>query len=93
MKGFKKGQSGNPAGRPKGTPNKTTEEIRTILQDFLSKNLDGIQESYESLDAKEKLTFIDRLLKHILPAPLHPLEKLTPEQLDEIINKLKNGEL
>ena len=83
----------NKKGRPKGTPNKTTEEIRALLQEFLSKNLEDIQDSYNSLEAKDKLTFIDRLLRHVLPPVLHPLERLTPDQLDEVILKLKEGTL
>ena len=90
-RGFKKGISGNPAGRPKGVPNKTTEELRSLVKQFVAGNWEDIQSQYDALEPKEKLTFLERLLKHVLPAPLHDLEKLTDQQLDELITKLKNG--
>ena len=86
---FKTGISGNPNGRPKGSPNKTTDEIRTMLQDFISDNLETLQADFEALEPKDRLTFIERLFKYILPAPLNELERVTDDQLDEIINKLK----
>ena len=87
---YKKGESGNPAGRPKGAPNKTTEEIRTMLQDFITANIESLQADFQAMEPKERLSFFERLLKHILPAPLPELERLTDEQLDELIEKLKN---
>ena len=88
---YKKGQSGNPDGRPKGTPNKATEELRKLVKQFVAGNWEDIQTQYDALEPKEKLMFMERLLKHVLPAPLHDLEKLTDQQLDELIQKLKNG--
>lgn len=87
---FKTGISGNPKGRPKGKPNRTTDEIRTMLQDFISDNMETLQEDFDQLKPNERLTFIERMLKHVMPAPLQELERLTDEQLNEIINRLKN---
>jgi hypothetical protein len=91
--GLHKGQTNNPEGRPAGKPNKTTEELRKIFIQFLDKNLANMQTNYNKLDARDKLLFIERMAKLVLPRPLHPLETLSDEQLDEIIQKLKNGEL
>ncbi|HAH58630.1 MAG TPA: hypothetical protein DCL86_10825 [Bacteroidales bacterium] len=88
---FEKGVSGNPKGRPKGTPNKTSDEIRNLIQDFIDKNMETLQADYESLEPKDRLNFIERLFKHVLPAPLHELERLTDEQLDELITRLKKN--
>lgn len=88
---FEKGVSGNPKGRPKGTPNKTSDEIRNLIQDFIDKNMETLQADYEALEPKDRLNFIERLFKHVLPAPLQELERLTDEQLDELINRLKKN--
>jgi len=85
----KKGTVNNPNGRPKGTPNKSTDELRTLLQNFIDDNMETLQADFDKLEPKDRLNFIDRLLKHVLPAPLQELERLTDEQLDELITRLK----
>jgi hypothetical protein len=51
--------------------------------------METLQADFDLLEPKDRLNFIDRLLKHVLPAPLQELERLTDEQLDELINRLK----
>lgn len=89
--GLKKGMTNNPNGRPRGKPNKSTDELREIVQKFLEDNLETMQKDYDSLEPKERLAFIEKLFKHVLPAPLQELERLTDDQLDELINRLKNA--
>jgi|GEM_PF-1376582 len=67
MAKFKPGESGNPDGRPKGTPNRTTAQIKNLLNEFVSQNLDDIQEQYNKLDASEKLQFFEKVLRYVLP--------------------------
>lgn len=86
---MKKGHTNNPNGRPKGKPNRSTDELRSLLQSFIDANIETMQADYDSLEPKDRLNFIERLLKHVLPAPLQELEKLTDEQLDTLIYKLK----
>lgn len=86
---MKKGHTNNPNGRPKGKPNRSTDELRNLLQSFIDANIETMQADYDSLEPKDRLNFIERLLKHVLPAPLQELEKLTDEQLDTLIYKLK----
>ena len=71
---FEKNVSGNPKGKPKGAVNKTTRELREIINEFLSKNLDKIQDDFDKLEPKEKLLFIDKMLKHILPPKVEEVE-------------------
>ncbi len=87
--GLQKGTTNNPNGRPKGKPNRTTDELRAMVQNFVDNNLQTLQADFDLLEPKDRLNFIDRLLKHVLPAPLQELERLTDEQLDELINRLK----
>ena len=87
---FKGGdQNINRSGRPKGKPNKTTEAIRAVLADFIAANIEDIQKEYNTLKPSEKLQFIDKLLKHILPAPLPDYELMTEEQFNTYIQELK----
>lgn len=85
-----KGTVNNPNGRPKGKPNRTTDELRAMVQNFIDANLQTLQTDFDKLEPKDRLAFIERLLKHVLPAPLQELDRLTDEQLDELINRLKS---
>lgn len=76
-------------GRPAGKPNKTTDELRTMVQNFIDDNLPTLQTDFDSLEAKDRLAFIERLLKHVLPPPLSELDRLTPDQLNDLYEKLK----
>jgi hypothetical protein len=81
---FKPGQSGNPTGRPKNVPNKSTTEIKSLMQSFISENIETLQRDFDALEAKDRLMFFERALKFILPT----------QQSNEInINSLSNDEL
>ncbi len=83
----------NKGGRPVGSKNKASEAIRKQLQDFLEVNLSTLQKDFDCLKPAERLAFVEKLCRHVLPRPLHPLETLTDAQLDMIIQQLKRGEL
>lgn len=87
---FQTGKSGNPKGRKKGSKNKTPEEIRQLIQNFIERNIDTLQTDFDKLSPDKKLQFIEKLFSHVLPKPMNELERLTDEQLDEIINRLRN---
>jgi len=93
---FKKGASGNTAGRPKGVGNKLPNTLRKNILDFISTEFKNIQSVYDELPPKEKLRFYVDLLQYSLPK-LQAMsldidfDKMSEEQLDEIIERLKNS--
>ena len=86
---FRKGKSGNPKGKPVGTKSKTTEEIRGIFQTFLEANLETMQADFDKLEPKDRLQFIEKVAKMIIPAPI-TLESLNDAALDALLDRLKN---
>ena len=82
--GLPKGKTNNPAGRPKGSLNRTTTEIKEMINQFISGNLEDLQNNYDLLDPKDKLQFFRDLLKFVIPA----------KESNEInINALSDNEL
>ena len=88
--GFKTG------GRVKGTLNKTTTEIKEMINQFISGNIEDLQKNYDSLEPEKKLQFFRDLLKFVLPTQNQSeinINQLTESELDKlidgIVNKLK----
>jgi len=54
-------------GRTIGTPNRVTSDLRTSINDFLGNNIDTLQENFDKLEPKDKIYFIERLLKYSIP--------------------------
>lgn len=82
-------------GRKAGTPNKATKELREQVSAFLSKNWSQVQKEFSKLEPKDKLLFIEKLLKYAVPALSSvtakiDYSKLSDEDLDKIIETLKN---
>ena len=95
--GLKKGQVNNPTGRPKGSPNKVTEAMRENINVFLNANWQTIQNDFKALEPKDRLTFYEKLLKYTLPtlqaqSITTDFEKMTDEQLDQIIERLTRSQ-
>lgn len=90
---FKKGISGNPNGRPKGAGNKTTIELRKLISNFLDEQFYDLVKNYKKLEPKDRIKVYTDLLQYGLPklqATSNEIsfEKLSEDQLDEIINRL-----
>lgn len=64
---FTKGMSGNPAGRSPGVPNRTTKEIREFISGIISDNMERIQADLDSLEPKERLAMIEKLMQYCVP--------------------------
>ena len=93
--GLKKGTTNNPAGRPSGTPNKLTADLRQRINEVLENNWHTIEADIKALEPKDRLMFIEKLLKYTLPtlqatSLTTDFDKLSDEQLDRIIDELKN---
>lgn len=67
--GLKKNQTNNPNGRPKGVENKTTTEIKNLLIQVVSNNIENLEKDLQKLEPKDRLFFIEKILKLILPTP------------------------
>lgn len=65
--GLQKGQTNNLTGRIKGTPNRTTQEIRQLIIDFVNNNIDDMQTVYNTLEPEKKLLMLEKMIKYIVP--------------------------
>jgi hypothetical protein len=54
-------------GRPKGIPNKTTAELRLMINQIISNNLETIQEDIKKLTPKNRIDVIINLLQYVTP--------------------------
>jgi hypothetical protein len=80
-------------GRQMGTPNKVTGELRTVITDFLNGEFENVKKEFKKLEPKDKLKFYTDLLQYGLPKLQatsldFDFNKLSDEQLNEVINKL-----
>lgn len=54
-------------GRIKGTPNRLTKDMRTVLKNILFNELGNIEELMDSLDSKQRIELVIKLLPFVLP--------------------------
>ncbi|MBK6783486.1 MAG: hypothetical protein IPG79_06760 [Saprospiraceae bacterium] len=91
---FKPGEGG----RPKGSKNKVTIEVKEFLNNFLHDNLNTLQSDFDKLDSKDRLYFIEKILKYIIPTKadnnitraINQYEDWTEEQLQAELDRLNN---
>jgi hypothetical protein len=91
---FKKGQGG----RKPGKPNKATKDLRQWISGFIESQTDQIQKDWNQLEPKDRIVMFERLLKYFLPtlqatSLTTDFEKLSDEQLDQIIAELQKNQL
>jgi len=75
----------NKNGRPKGSPNKNTDELRNVFHSFLEANLDSMQKDFDMLEAWQRLQFIERIAKMLLP-PLVTIETTEQRPVIRVLN-------
>lgn len=86
-------------GRIAGTPNKVTGNMRLQVGNFLKKNWYKVQKDFNKLESKDRLLFIEKLLKYTTPA-LSSIDgtvgatinynNLSDEDLDKLFNRVKD---
>ena len=54
-------------GREKGTPNKQTKEIRAVLKQIVSKELENISTHIQELEPSERAKLLLKLLPYVMP--------------------------
>jgi hypothetical protein len=92
--GLPKGKTNNPEGRPKGSLNKTTAEIKELINEFISGNMEDLQSNYDQLDPKDKLQFVRDLLKFVIPtqqAQALNINSLSESELDLLIERITDN--
>jgi len=94
--GLQKGHTNNPNGRKKGTPNKVTSDFRERINIILTDNWGTIENDIKEMEPRDRLYFIEKLLRFVIPTMQATsmnidFNRLTDEQLDEVINQLKNS--
>ena len=93
---FIKGISGNINGRPKGSQNKAAGQLRNLITDFLEQRFEQVIEDFEQLEPKERIKVFTDLLQYSVPkmqavSNSIEFEKMTDEQLDEVIKQLMHA--
>jgi hypothetical protein len=90
---FEKGKQ-KTGGKVKGSQNKTTKELRDLINQFVLNNIDSIQSDFDQLEPKDKLKFIDRMLNYILPklsvepTPIEQVKKNFPPWFNDDDDKV-----
>jgi hypothetical protein len=91
--GLKKGQTNNLKGRPKGATGKLSGDLRTKINDIIDNQVVNIENDLNSLEPKDRLLILEKLLKYALPTlQAQSLDvdfsTLSENQIDQIINNI-----
>ena len=87
---FIKGQTGNPQGRPTGSQNYVTTDIKEFINNFLNENLNTLQADFDNLESKERLYFMEKLLKYVVPVKAdHTVKQPTSKYADWTTEQIK----
>lgn len=84
----------NPNGRPKGIPNKSTNDLRQWVGDFIDGQREQILQDWQALEPKDRIMMFEKLMRFVLPTLQATtlqtdFDRMTDDQLDRIIFELK----
>lgn len=91
-----KGSTGNPYGRPKGAKNKTTLELKQWICKIIDDNREMLEADLQALEPMQRWQVIEKLMSYTIPKMSSTeakidLNRLSDEQLDEVVTNLKNA--
>jgi hypothetical protein len=75
----------NRTGRPKGSPNKTNSEVKAIVKQLVNDNLPQVQADLDSLEPKDRLDIMVKLMGFVLPKATQTDVNFTNLQQPQII--------
>ena len=92
--GLTKGMTNNPNGRPKGIQNKSTNDLRQWVGEFIEGQREQIINDWKALEPKDRIVMFEKLMRFVLPTLQATtlqtdFDKMTDAELDYIINELK----
>lgn len=64
---YRKGKSGNPAGKRKGTQNRVTQEMKSLINDFLHAHWSKFEADYAKIEPTDRIKFFITLLDYVTP--------------------------
>jgi len=80
-------------GRKKGVPNKTTGELKALVHELVSENIDAIRKNFNTLDDEMKFVVILKLLPYVLPKQSEnkiTLDEETTKAIQDSMNKINS---
>lgn len=81
------------AGRPVGAKNRTSAEIKSLICQVLEDEFCNIEQLLNDLSSRDRLDFIARLLKYVVPVPAPETDENTalpvmqPPSITYILNR------
>lgn len=86
-------QGNKTGGRQKGTLNKTTVNLKNTIQQIVEKSFETIEQDLQSMDVKDKVGFILKLVEFVQPKMKETVidfKSLSDQEIDELIERLTN---
>lgn len=78
MARYKNDGRGRLGGRKKGTPNKTTADLKTSINNLIADNWEQVQKDLNALEPKDRLMFIEKILRYVVPQESNINAQLQP---------------
>ena len=90
-------ETGKPktGGRAKGVQNHSTTNLKATIEGIVSRSFETIEEDLQSMDARDKVGFILKLIPYLIPTQKEQkisFENLSDEAIDALIDRLKSDE-